>query len=83
MKKIKLTLCLICFLSSQTINAQLVLTKLTSSDISGTICPVQDTAYEIKNLGDFGGCIIQWSTVNGSPAVWSVPQDHFKFHNGY
>ena len=75
MKKIKLTLGLICFLSSQTIIAQDII-KLISSDISGTICPVQGTPYEVKNLGGLGGCEIVWSAINGQYAV--DPNDQTK-----
>ncbi|MCK6618679.1 MAG: hypothetical protein L6Q51_13650 [Cyclobacteriaceae bacterium] len=49
--------------------------KLTSSSVPGTVCPVEDTSYEVINIPQtLSSCKISCSVVNGVPfqGDWAV-----------
>lgn len=63
--KNKISLCLlICFGSYQMTPAQTI-TKISSSPVTGTVCPVQGIQYEVSSPGDLGSCLINWTATNG------------------
>lgn len=56
-----------CFLlgaSAFRLNGQAI-TKLTSSAVSGTVCPVSSTDYKVTTPSNFGTCQINWTIING------------------
>jgi hypothetical protein len=52
-------------LSVLTLHAQTI-QKLTSSSVSGTVCPVTYTYYEVNASGYWNTCTISWSATNGT-----------------
>ena len=63
MKKQFTLICLLlpcCYLHAQTI------TKTTSSLVTGTVCPVSITYYEVSVPDGFASCQINWSATNGT-----------------
>ncbi len=67
-KNIKLwsqvTMCLLLGASAFRLNGQ-VITKLTNSSVSGTVCPVSSTDYKVTTPSNFGTCQINWTIING------------------
>jgi len=59
-----LSLALICFKTySQSI------TKNSGSPVAGTVCPVEDTFYEVSVPNSLASCQIVWSVTNGTKTV--------------
>lgn len=62
----KCVLLLIGLIIASTLSFSQTITKTTSSTVSGTVCPVSATYYEVSVPSELTSCEIQWSATNGT-----------------